>query len=405
MQIAITGASGFLGRQIVPLLLERGVSLLLIGRRDSGERTVQGLPIVGYEALGRTAMPVDALLHLAVLNNDESAPLEDFVAVNADLAVKTCLDAREAGIPTFYFISSTHAVDATNTSPYAQSKRLAAERLRSIEGIDVQILYLPAVLGDRGAGKLKALNRLPSPLRTMALAVLQALRPVLDVRRLADRIMAVGPATSSRHIEIIANPQSRNPVFVGVKRALDIAMSLAVLVFLWWLMLIVWLLVRTQSVGPGIFAQERVGKGERVFTCYKFRTMYSSTPDMGTHEVSASAVTPIGHFLRRTKIDELPQVFNVLRNEMSFVGPRPCLPSQTALIEQRRQRGIFDITPGITGLAQVGRVDMSDPQRITECDYRYRQLQTLMLDIKIILATATGKGGGDRIDGSVTRTD
>lgn len=404
MQIAITGASGFLGRQIVPILLERGVSLLLVGRTDGGERTVQGMPIVGYEALERTATPCDALLHLAVLNNDQSAPLEEFMAVNSDLAVRTCLDARAAGIATFYFVSSTHALDDSNTSPYAQSKRIAAERLRSIEGIDVQILYLPAVVGDRAAGKLKVLNGLPTPLRSMALAALQALRPVLDVRRLTDRVMADGPAAPS-HTEIIANPQSHNPVFGLSKRMLDIAMSLAVLVLLWWLMVIAWLLVRTQSAGPGIFAQERVGKAERVFTCYKFRTMHASTPDMGTHEVSASAVTPIGHFLRRTKIDELPQVFNVLKNEMSFVGPRPCLPSQTALIEQRRLRGIFDITPGITGLAQVRRVDMSDPQRITEWDYRYRQLQCLPLDLKILLATATGKGGGDRIDNSVTRTN
>ena len=406
MRIAITGARGFLGQQIVPVLLERGASLLLIGRQGGPDQMSNGLPVVGYEEIARAGANFHALIHLAVLNNDKSAPAEEFIRVNADLAVQTCIEARAANIGRFYFISSTHALDETNKSAYAESKRIAAERLRAIDGIVVEILFLPAILGDKTGGKLKALNRLPSPLRAIALPLAQALKPTVDINRFVDRIISGSLSASPPfRLEIIANPQAANPAFRFAKRLLDVVLSLGVIVALWWLMIIVWVVIRVQSAGPGIFAQERVGQDQRVFTCYKFRTMYASTPDIGTHEVSLSAVTPFGHFLRGTKIDELPQVINILKNEMSFVGPRPCLPSQSALIKQRRLRGIFDVKPGITGLAQVRRVDMSDPERITEWDYRYIGLQSLVLDFKILLATAMGKGSGDRIDAGPARSD
>ncbi len=110
----------------------------------------------------------------------------------------------------------------------------------------------------------------------------------------------------------------------------------------------------------------------KLFTCYKLRTMYSYTPSVGTHEVQLSSVTPIGRRLRRWKLDELPHLWNVLRGDMSLVGPRPCLPIQSELIEKRRQMGVLDFRPGITGLAQVAGVDMSDPERLANIDSRIR---------------------------------
>jgi lipopolysaccharide/colanic/teichoic acid biosynthesis glycosyltransferase len=125
--------------------------------------------------------------------------------------------------------------------------------------------------------------------------------------------------------------------------------------------------------------------------------MYVSAPNAGTHEVPASAVTPLGHFLRRTKLDELPQVINILRNDMSLVGPRPCLPTQSDMIVERRSLGVFEIKPGITGLAQVRGIDMSNPVGLAACDREYLQLQSLLLDTKIILQTARGAGAGDNV--------
>ncbi|KJS19027.1 MAG: lipid carrier : UDP-N-acetylgalactosaminyltransferase [Hoeflea sp. BRH_c9] len=180
-------------------------------------------------------------------------------------------------------------------------------------------------------------------------------------------------------------------------RVVDLTFALGVVVLLGWALLAIWALVRLRSPGPGIFAQTRVGKHAKHFVCYKFRTMKVGTPQSGTHEASASAITPFGQFLRSTKLDELPQVWNLLRNEMTLIGPRPCLPVQTELIEARRSRGVFAVKPGISGLAQINGIDMSDPQKLSKWDSRYIALQCLTLDLKIALATIRGGGQGDKI--------
>jgi len=113
--------------------------------------------------------------------------------------------------------------------------------------------------------------------------------------------------------------------------------------------------------------------------------------------MGASAVTPLGRHLRRLKLDELPQLWNILRGEMSFVGPRPCLPSQTALVKARRRHGLDRLRPGITGISQVAGVDMSDPERLATLDATYLQNMSLGTDIRLILATVLGAGQGDRV--------
>lgn len=145
--------------------------------------------------------------------------------------------------------------------------------------------------------------------------------------------------------------------------------------------------VRATSPGPALLVQHRVGRNEAPFRCLKLRTMWKDTRAVPTHEASAGAVTPFGRFLRRTKLDELPQLWNVLRGEMSFVGPRPCLLTQEALISARRRRGVYALRPGITGLAQVRGVDMSDPERLAAIDAEYLARRSLLLDVKILLAT------------------
>ncbi|KGF67301.1 lipid carrier : UDP-N-acetylgalactosaminyltransferase [Hoeflea sp. BAL378] len=180
-------------------------------------------------------------------------------------------------------------------------------------------------------------------------------------------------------------------------RAVDLAFAFAVAVFFWWLLLLIWAVVRLESKGPGIFAQERVGRNGHPFTCYKFRTMKAGTAHLGTHEVSASSVTRLGQILRKLKLDELPQIINIFRNEISLIGPRPCLPVQTQLVEARRRLGVLTLKPGISGLAQVNGIDMSDPEKLAQWDARYKALQSLLLDLKIIIATALGSGNGDRV--------
>ena len=151
--------------------------------------------------------------------------------------------------------------------------------------------------------------------------------------------------------------------------------------------------IKLDSPGPAILSQPRVGQGERIFRCHKLRTMREGTATVPTHLVGASQITRVGGFLRRTKLDELPQLLNIVRGEMSFVGPRPCLPTQTELIEERRRRGVFAARPGLTGLAQIRHIDMSNPQRLAETDAMYLATRTFAGDLAIAVRTLLG---GDR---------
>jgi O-antigen biosynthesis protein WbqP len=179
-------------------------------------------------------------------------------------------------------------------------------------------------------------------------------------------------------------------------RFLDIVLSVIGLAVAAPLMLVLLLLGWWDTRSP-LFRQERVGWHQRNFTLVKFRTMRLDTASVATHLAEASAVTPFGRFLRRTKLDELPQLWNVLRGEMSLVGPRPCLPNQDELIAERQRRGVFEVRPGITGLAQVNGIDMSDPERLAEVDERMIRTLTLTDYFRYLLLTVTGNGAGDRV--------
>jgi lipopolysaccharide/colanic/teichoic acid biosynthesis glycosyltransferase len=184
---------------------------------------------------------------------------------------------------------------------------------------------------------------------------------------------------------------------MALKRSIDLILASLVTVFLFWLIIVLWVAVKIQSAGPGIFAQVRVGKDQRLFTCYKFRTMSKNSAQVGTHEIDPQSITTIGALLRKAKLDELPQIWNVFRNEMSFVGPRPCLPTQIDVVQNRQKLGVFDIKPGITGLSQVLQIDMSQPYELSLSDQQYVLSQSTMLDLKILFRTLLGKGSGDKV--------
>jgi lipopolysaccharide/colanic/teichoic acid biosynthesis glycosyltransferase len=138
---------------------------------------------------------------------------------------------------------------------------------------------------------------------------------------------------------------------------------------------------------PAIFVQERLGKNLKNFNIYKIRTMHLNTPNLGTHEVSSSSYLKIGFILRKLKIDELPQVINFLKGELNLVGPRPGLPSQEELKKFRLNSRVFDINPGITGLAQVLGYDMSNPEKLAKIDSLYIEKKSIKLDLIIFFAT------------------
>ena len=127
----------------------------------------------------------------------------------------------------------------------------------------------------------------------------------------------------------------------------------------------------------------------------KLRTMQIGTEARASHEIGPSRVTKIGRFLRKTKVDELPQILSVLRGDMSFVGPRPCLLVQTELIEERTKRGVYTVLPGITGKAQLMGIDMSTPRLLAATDAEYVTERSMAGDLGILLATLLGQGSGD----------
>lgn len=179
-------------------------------------------------------------------------------------------------------------------------------------------------------------------------------------------------------------------------RLLDITFALCGLVF-GFPVLVVLTIIGLFDTGSPIFRQVRVGRHKKPFTLVKFRTMKPDTAHVASHLASASAITPFGGFLRKSKLDELPQLWNVLWGDMSLVGPRPCLFNQEELIAEREQRGVLNARPGITGLAQVNEIDMSTPVLLAETDAQMLQSLTLADYFKYIFMTVAGKGSGDRV--------
>jgi O-antigen biosynthesis protein WbqP len=179
-------------------------------------------------------------------------------------------------------------------------------------------------------------------------------------------------------------------------RVFDFLFSLIGMIFGFPILVVIFL-IGLFDTGSPLFIQKRIGRDRRAFKLVKFRTMSRDTASMATHLVSQSSVTRFGKFLRKTKLDELPQLWNVLKGDMSLVGPRPNLESQVNLIMERSKRNIYSVRPGITGLAQILGVDMSRPELLAETDERMISEMSFQNYLKFIILTLVGRGAGDRV--------
>jgi O-antigen biosynthesis protein WbqP len=179
-------------------------------------------------------------------------------------------------------------------------------------------------------------------------------------------------------------------------RFFDILFSFVGLLILSPVMLVLFVVCYFDTRSP-IFCQLRVGKDKKPFNLMKFRSMHINTPSVATHLASASAVTTFGGFLRKSKLDELPQLWNVFVGDMSLVGPRPSLFSQVELIFERESYGVYAVRPGITGLAQISNIDMSTPILLAKIDEQLVKELNILCYFKYIFLTVSGKGLGDRV--------
>ncbi|MAD75431.1 MAG: lipid carrier--UDP-N-acetylgalactosaminyltransferase [Rheinheimera sp.] len=179
-------------------------------------------------------------------------------------------------------------------------------------------------------------------------------------------------------------------------RLLDLLFSLIGLIFAFPIFIIIYV-IGLFDTGSPIFMQERIGRNKKAFTLIKFRTMSVDTASVASHLASTASITPLGGFLRKTKLDELPQLWNVLKGEMSLVGPRPGLFNQAELTQAREAKNVFAVRPGITGLAQVNEIDMSTPVLLAKTDREMIDTLTIGNYFKYILMTVTGSGSGDRV--------
>lgn len=179
-------------------------------------------------------------------------------------------------------------------------------------------------------------------------------------------------------------------------RIFDIILSFVGLVLVFPILLAIYFLGLFDTGAP-LFRQERVGKHKKPFILIKFRTMRIDTASVASHLADVSAITPMGQFLRRTKLDELPQLWNVLKGDMSLVGPRPGLFNQTELINARQRNGVFSARPGITGLAQIKGIDMSTPELLAEIDSKMLANLSNLEYFRYIYLTVIGRGRGDAV--------
>lgn len=177
---------------------------------------------------------------------------------------------------------------------------------------------------------------------------------------------------------------------------LDFFLALFGLLFAFPFLVIIYI-IGLFDTGSPIFTQERVGRNKKPFILVKFRTMKVETASVASHLASTASITPLGGFLRKTKLDELPQLWNVLKGEMSLVGPRPGLFNQEELTVARDKQKVFDVRPGITGLSQVNEIDMSTPELLARTDREMIDTMSIGNYFKYIFMTVAGKGSGDRV--------
>ena len=397
-KILITGATGFLGKCLLDHFNDTDYEIVLVGRNP--KVTNQLFPhriAITYEDMKSLHTKFDVIIHLAVINNNSSLPFSTYFNVNVSLYEEILNFASQNSVKKVINLSTLHVFTGKKNN-YIKSKKLGLREEKKYQDLEIFNIFCPKIYGEKFNGKLNFLNLLPNRFSKIIFNILSSIVPVVSVKSVIECIDSLVIETKIIPKNIyIADDKNKNMIFKIFKKFLDISFAGAIILFFWWLLIILWFVIKLSSKGPAIFVQQRIGKSGVLFKCYKFRTMNIGTENVGTHEVNKNSITGIGKLLRSSKLDELPQIINIIRGELSLVGPRPGLPGQKELYEARKLHDVYNVLPGITGLSQINDIDMSTPTKLAEWDKRYIALRSIPLEIKVIISTFLGRGSGDNV--------
>ena len=400
--IVVTGARGVVGRQLIDHFSAQGHQLRVLSRNPKSFSTKNEIATGDYQEMDKLLAGAHAIVHLAARNNDQGGSYDAFEEDNINLTLDLAVAAKEHGVRKFIFASTTKALSGKGCH-YGKSKAIAEQKLLELDNPEfrISIARLCPVYGNGTRGKIKFLQNLPWGMGGLSLWLMRSFVPIVSAERVAKEIEAIARSLDPLEEVCISNPIGRVSaygIFASIVNCIFVILVPTLLAFP---CVVASIAVAATSKGGVLFLQNRIGHRQRPFLLCKFRTMFTGTPNKSTHEVGKSYVTKVGALLRVTKMDELPQAWNVLRRELNLIGPRPCLQNQTELIRERIRYGVFKVIPGITGYGQVAGVDMSEPKKLAIHDHRYAAFRGILLDIQIAIKTVLGGGFGDPVGGRV----
>ena len=386
-KIVIAGGTGFVGSRIAQVLAKCGHTVLVLSRQPDANKqnSCGGVEYSNYADFERLSDQFDLFINLVAKNNNSRFTFEQYKLVNVDFARYLANLASKKNIPVYLYFSTSHTIFGNEKGFYAETKSIGERIQEKVIKNKFVVIYPPLIYGESWSGSLSFLNSFPRILSTKIFTLIKIIKPSVNIDQIISICRDIDKNSNSKIF--ISDDLDQNRAYGVFKLCLNGVFCIAAITIIFVIFPALFCLIKADSPGPVLFKQSRLGKGKKPFNCYKFRTMYSSTKETATHEAKKGSITRVGGFLRKTKIDELPQCINIILGQMDLIGYRPNLKSQELLKRERDTLGVYDKKPGITGLSQVSGLDMSQPSELAQTDHIYHKYRCVKLDILILIKT------------------